>query len=303
VNAVPRVSLGLPVFNLERTVARAIESVVSQTFTDLELVVSDNASTDGTAGICRAYAARDARIRYMRQPRTVPAYENFRLVFETTRAPYFMWLAGDDYVLPSLLAQAVAVLDTRPDVVCCAARAEFAHPDGSREAAGGTSPLLGTPAENLCRFLEDPMDNSRFYGVHRREVLGAALPASSYHAFDWVISAVTLMAGKHWQLDEVGLIREGSHRDKYTRAIDTAFPTLRRRLLPLAPFTHAMLRDVRLPRSVAVLYRLFRLNVIHHVMYCQYRYPRYGHLAYRIGASLERLGNGVARRISGASQA
>jgi glycosyltransferase involved in cell wall biosynthesis len=298
VTPVPRVAVGIPVLDGEATVGRAIESVLAQTLTDLELVVSDNASIDRTAAICQAYVAADARVRYTRQARTVSPSENFRGVFEATRAPYFMWLSADDYALPPLLAEAVAVLDACPDVVCCVPQVEFVRPDGSRRPARGTAPMLGTPVENLCRFLEDPMDNSRFYGVHRRESLGEALRASSDHAFDWVVSAGTLMAGKHWQLGSVGLVREDSDQEKYMRAIDRAFPTLAGRLLPLVPFTRKLLADQRIPRSAAVLCRLVRLNVIHHVMYCRCRYPRYGRVAHRLGVGLERLGMTILRPLS-----
>src|SRR5882672_1251712 len=114
----PRASVGMPVFDRASTVARAIESVLGQTFADFELLVSDNASRDGTEAICRRYADRDPRIRYTRHPTTTSGFDNFRFVLETARAPYFMWLPADDYVLPRLLEQAVSVLDARPDVVC-----------------------------------------------------------------------------------------------------------------------------------------------------------------------------------------
>ncbi len=216
-SAVPRVSIGLPVFNLERTVARAIESVLGQTLTDFELVVSDNASTDGTGEICRRYASVDSRIRLIRQPRTTSAYDNFRVVLQAARAEYFMWLSGDDYALPSLLAACVDVLDARPEVVCCVPRVDFLEADGVRRAAGGTFALLGTPADNLCRFLDDPMDNSRLYGLHRRPILQATMPPFGYHAFDWVISARSLMAGTHGSSRGWGSCARRIIATKYTR--------------------------------------------------------------------------------------
>jgi hypothetical protein len=69
------------------------------------------------------------------------------------------------------------------------------------------------------------------------------------------------------------------------------------RLLPLGRFTAALLGRLRVPPHPGVLYALLRLNVIHHVLYCQYRYPRYGRLAHRVGAGLERLGAGAWRAL------
>jgi glycosyltransferase involved in cell wall biosynthesis len=295
----PRVSVGMPVFNLERTVARALESVLTQTFGDLELVVSDNGSRDGTEAICRAYAARDARVRYTRHEPPITAFENFRFVLAAARAPYFMWLPADDYALPGLLERAVAVLDARPDVVCAVPRTDFLEPDGSRHPALGSFPLLGSVRDNLCRFLADPSDNSRFYGIYRSDAVRRVLPEEAYYGFDWVVAAGTLLHGRHVELTDTLLVREANEPGKYTRMIDTIATGPLDRLVPLARFTRALLLGLRVPPHPRVLWALLRLNVIHHVMYCQHRYPRYGRLAHRVGARVERLAAGLARTLTG----
>ncbi len=284
-----RASIGIPVFNLERTVARAIESVLDQTCGDFELLVSDNASTDGTEAICRDYAARDPRIHYTRQPVALGALENFRFVLEAAGAPSFMWLAADDYVRPRLVQQALAVLEAHGDVVCAAPRVEFVAPDGSRRPAPDGQALLGSVHENLCRFLRDPLDNSRFYGLYRREVLRRVFPRSIYYGFDWTVTAGTLLYGKHARLDEVLLVRETTEPHAYMRLIDDA-PGWVARVLPLTRFTRAVLGDLRIPPHPRLLYALFRLNALHHVLYARYRHPRYGRLAYRLALIAKRLG-------------
>jgi glycosyltransferase involved in cell wall biosynthesis len=296
--ATPRVSIGMPVFNLGAVIGRAVESVLAQTFTDFELILSDNGSTYATEAVCRRYAARDARIRYTRQVPAISGYDNFRYVLDTALAPYFMWLPADDFILPGLLDRAVAVLDARPDVVSCVPRVEFLERDGHRRPAPGTFALMGTLEDNLCRFLYDPMDNSRFYGVVRRDALRGVLPVRGHHAFDWVVSVGLLLAGKHWELDEVLLVRDANERDKYTRMIEAAFPHALARLLPLLPFTRALLFDLRVPRSARTLWALARLNIVYHVIYSLYRYPRYGRVAQRVGAALERAAH-RARRVLG----
>jgi glycosyltransferase involved in cell wall biosynthesis len=283
-------SVGMPVFNLERTVARAIESVLDQTYGNFELLVSDNASTDGTEAICRRYAARDPRIRYTRQPAAITGFENFRFVLDAARTPYFMWLAADDYALPGLLEQATAALDGHPEVVCAVPRVEFLEADGSRRLASGSFALLGSVRENLCRFLRDPMDNSRFYGLYRRQVVQRVLPGSAYYGFDWIVAAGTLLHGKHAQLADVLLVRESSDPLKYMRLIDVVAPAGLARMFPLTRFTRALLVDLRVPPHPRVLYALLRINAIHHVQYCRYRYPRYGRLAHRLALRLKRLG-------------
>jgi glycosyltransferase involved in cell wall biosynthesis len=285
-----RVSVGLPVFNRRHTIGRAIESILTQTCGDFELLVSDNASTDGTEAVCRAYAGRDSRIRYTRQPATITAFDNFRVLLDSARAPYFMWLAGDDYALPGLLEQAIAALDAHGDVVCAVPRVDFVHGDGTRTPAAGSFPLLGSVRDNLARYLRDPQDNSRFYGVYRRDVVRRVFPVSRYYGLDWAISAGTLLYGKHAELSEVLLVREASDPAKYMRMIDAAFPRRWRRLLPLTRFTRAVLVDLGVPPSPRILMALVRANAIHHVLYCRYRYPRYGRLVERLARVMGRVG-------------
>jgi glycosyltransferase involved in cell wall biosynthesis len=294
-----RVSIGMPAFNRGATTARAIESVLGQTMPNLELIISDNASTDETEAICRRYATADPRIQYTRHHGPIGGFENFRFVFDAARAPYFMWLSPDDYALPRLLERAVAVLDTQGDVSCCVPQVEFQGVDDTRWRAEGTFPLVGTLSENIDRFLYDPRDNSRFYGLHRRESLRRVLPTSGYHACDWTVSVGTLLAGKHWELDEILLVREASDPGRYTRMVDDLFSNPVARMVPLLPFTRAVLFGLRVPPRPSTLAQLFRLNIVYHVMYCQYRYPRYGEAAYRVANRVERAMGALWRGLRG----
>lgn len=115
----PRVSIGMPVFNGERYLAEALDSILAQTYSDFELIISDNASTDGTQEICRAYAARDRRIRYFRNEKNLGASKNFNRVFELSSGEYFKWAAHDDLCAPEYLERCVEVLDRKPSVVVC----------------------------------------------------------------------------------------------------------------------------------------------------------------------------------------
>ena len=95
-NGPPKVSIGLPVFNGERYLREALDSLLGQTFRDFELIVSDNASTDSTAEIVRAYEQSDPRIRYFRQATTIGIGENFLFVLHQSRSEMFMWASHDD---------------------------------------------------------------------------------------------------------------------------------------------------------------------------------------------------------------
>jgi glycosyltransferase involved in cell wall biosynthesis len=117
-----RVSIGMPVFNGEKYVAEALESILAQTYSDFELIISDNASTDGTEEICRGYAARDRRIRYSRNERNLGAARNYNRVFELSSGEYFKWASYDDVLGPEFLARCAKVLDRDPSIVVCHAK-------------------------------------------------------------------------------------------------------------------------------------------------------------------------------------
>lgn len=103
----PAVSIGMPVFNGEKYIRKAIDSLLAQIFSDFELIISDNASTDGTAAICREYAANDSRIRYIRQPENIGAENNFKYVLRESVGEYFMWAACDDSWSPDWISSIV----------------------------------------------------------------------------------------------------------------------------------------------------------------------------------------------------
>ena len=108
-----RVSIGLPVFNGENFLESAIRSVLEQSFDDLELVISDNASTDRTETIARDFAASDRRVRYHRNARNLGAAPNYNRTVELATGALFKWLSHDDRLLPGYLEATVAA---RPEL-------------------------------------------------------------------------------------------------------------------------------------------------------------------------------------------
>jgi len=93
----PKVSIGMPVYNGEAFLRQALDSILAQTYPHFELIISDNASTDATPDICKEYASKDARIRYIRQSSNIGATANFRFVLREARHERFIWAAADDW--------------------------------------------------------------------------------------------------------------------------------------------------------------------------------------------------------------
>ncbi len=113
----PKVSIGMPVYNGEKFIRQAITSLLAQTFTNFELIISDNASTDGTDAICLEYASKDGRIRYVRQSENRGAPANFQFVLDEAVGAYFMWAAADDAWEPLFIEELVKILGANPETV------------------------------------------------------------------------------------------------------------------------------------------------------------------------------------------
>lgn len=190
----PLVSVGLPVFNGEADLRQALDSILAQTFPDFELIVSDNASTDGTAAILREYAARDSRIRCFFQPCNIGAGNNYTFVARQARGVYLKWASANDEYAPALIARSLSLMQSDPDVVLCYGRTQFIDESGrrlqvherdfeapmadpvARYRIARTQFELGTPAQSgLIRL--DALRQCRYLGnfLHSDRVLIAEL--------------------------------------------------------------------------------------------------------------------------------
>ena len=115
----PLVSIGMPVRNGQKYIREALDSLLAQTLTDLEIVICDNNSTDTTEAICREYQARDSRVRYFRNERDLGPAGNHNRCFAHSTGFYFKWHAHDDLCEPTYLEKCVAVLERDSTVANC----------------------------------------------------------------------------------------------------------------------------------------------------------------------------------------
>ena len=149
---IPKLSIGLPVYNGERHLKRAIDSHLAQTFTDFELIICDNASTDRTEEICRYYASIDKRVRYYRHATNTGAVWNFNHCFDIARGEYFKWSSHDDFLEPTFAEKCIAVLDAKPDVVLCHCISKVVDDDLNYLAIYDPSVLGTDHPEAIARF-------------------------------------------------------------------------------------------------------------------------------------------------------
>lgn len=205
----PRVSIGMPVYNGEKHVAQSIENMLTQTFGDFELIISDNASTDRTAEICADFAARDPRIRLIRQPQNQGAAFNWNAVVAPARGEYFKWASANDFCAPNMLERCVQTLDREPDVVICYGRTELL--DDTDKSLGqyphDVEVLDPRPSVRFRRLCLEMRLNNAQAGMIRLDVLRRTGIERPYSAGDMVLMAELGLYGGYRRLPEVLLYR------------------------------------------------------------------------------------------------
>ena len=149
----PRLSIGMPVFNGEKYIGQAIESILGQTFEDFELIISDNASTDKTQKICVEFEKRDKRVNYHRNKRNVGAPSNYNHVFKLSSGEYFKWAAFDDILAPEYLEKCVNILDKYPFVIMCHSKVACIDENGV---------LVGNYDDRTLTRISSPKPHERF---------------------------------------------------------------------------------------------------------------------------------------------
>ena len=202
------VSVGIPTFNRSAKLARAAESVLRQTHTDIELVISDNASSDATEAVCAELCERDPRVRYLRAPVNRGPTANFNVLYAAVTGEFAMMLSDDDWLEPNYVERCLEALraERSHSLVCGRAR----YFDGERPARLGTLITLESPAPSarVLDYLRGVDENGLFYGLARRETLRAAAPLRNVLGNDWLVVAGMLMAGTAVTIESTAINRE-----------------------------------------------------------------------------------------------
>ena len=203
----PLVSVGIPTYNRASHLVRALESVLAQDYPSLEVILSDNASTDETEQVGRDYAARDPRVKYFRQTINLGLTRNFLEAFQKGHGPYFMWLADDDWLDPGYITACVTALESDPGLVLAAGRAR-SYREGEIIGDGVLMNLDQTsPAKRLLRYYAKVGDNGTFYGVGRRAAMERMTFVNTIGG-DWLCIASLAYQGQIRTLEQVRVHRQ-----------------------------------------------------------------------------------------------
>lgn len=201
----PRVTVGLPVYNGEAYLAAAIDSILEQDYQDLELLIADNGSTDGSLRIAEAAAARDPRVRVHASPENRGAAWNYNRLVSLAQGEYFKWAAHDDVLRPAFLSRCVEVLDSRQDVVLVYTRAvdiderdEVVHEYDL--PAYATS---GSPSVRARTVLLRPSPCFESFGLMRTAQLRTTGCIGAYTSSDRTLFLELSMLGLFFEVPEV----------------------------------------------------------------------------------------------------
>ncbi|MDT4898868.1 MAG: hypothetical protein QOH25_3945 [Acidobacteriota bacterium] len=198
----PLVSIGLPTYNRASTLGRSIESALAQHYLNIELVISDNASTDETQAICLAARQRDVRVKYLRQQSNQGPLANFREVLKQSSGQFFMWLADDDWLDRSYVSKCVEVLLASPTHSLVSGKTKY-YDHGRLVLEEQRINLLDDSGKKrVLAYYDQVIWNGITYGLMRREQL-AGLSLEDKLGADWLLIAAIVFMGKIETLEDV----------------------------------------------------------------------------------------------------
>ncbi|MFC0438623.1 glycosyltransferase family 2 protein [Kutzneria buriramensis] len=219
----PLVSVGLPVYNGVERIEAVVRSVLGQDHADLELVISDNASTDGSEELCRSLAAEDERIVYHRNPVNVGLLNNFVGAIRLGRGEFFRWVGDDDWLAPNCVSRGLDAFAEDPRLVLVTSQVDYTGPDGVTETAPYSGTALRSPdpivrLREMLRLLnESHLIIDPLYGMVRREPI-VRIERINMLREDEVYATKLALAGPWGHVPEVLAKRNWKHEKPATLA-------------------------------------------------------------------------------------
>ena len=205
----PRVSIGLPVYNGERYLKESLDSILSQTYEHFELIISDNASTDHTQEVCQEYANKDQRIKYFRNQKNLGAAKNYNRVFKLSTGKYFKWAAHDDVIAPIYLERCVEIFDQESDIVLSFPRIAYIDERGKifQSQQCDFNLHANSTVARVHRLVNYQINSDDIYwaifGLIRSDALRKTQLIGRYVASDQVLLMQLQLLGKFYQVPEL----------------------------------------------------------------------------------------------------
>jgi len=215
----PLVSIGLPTFNREKLLRRAVEALLAQNYPALELVISDNCSPDGTEAFCRALAAREPRVKYHRQSKNMGATANYLEVQRRATGEYYMNMADDDTPATNYVSECVAALESDPTLAIVLGTPLMTQGDEVVKEGAKTNLLQESGADRVCAYYRTVEENVAFLGVMRASVLRNTPPVPNTMGNDWLYMAAVAFQGKIRTIATTSIRKQIGGASRSTRQI------------------------------------------------------------------------------------
>lgn len=275
----PKISLGMPIFNAESFLRQRLDSILNQTFTNFELIISDNASTDSTQRICEEYSKKDKRIRYFRQTKNMGVTYNFNFVLEQASYEYFIWVAADDLILPKFLEENIRSLELNKNYIASISKIEsytnsrnddpidrhfssFVKKLRKTFKSMGVNPISGSYEKKVRTYLTKSTCQI-IYGVFRTESLRKSIIQNPFVGNDWAIILNILRYGDFNVIDQVLMyeFEGGITAGGIINSIHHYNYNLLKIIFPWYPFTFWCARNLGSKIFIKNIDFFFRLNL------------------------------------------
>jgi len=260
-SGVPLVNIGIPVYNGQEKVEKALYSLLNQTYRNIQVLISDNASTDNTRDICERICAEDERVSYLRHPVNLGLTANFNAVLDRAQGDYFMWLGHDDWLSENYIEACQEALDENPDVSLVAGQTVY-YRDGEVSYRGvGVQLPQESPQERVAAYYGMVSENGTFYGLMRREQL-ANVRMNDVMGGDWLVIAAMAFLGKVVTLPSISVNRAlGGATDSYSKMANIMGLSKFQAVFPHAVTAFSALREIAWRDPVYALNRIDRVRL------------------------------------------
>jgi glycosyltransferase involved in cell wall biosynthesis len=231
----PKVSVGIPTRNSNGNIQGAIMSVINQGYPNIEIIISDDDSTDNTEVLCTELSKKYPVIRYIRQKENIGLFENFDFVLNASTGEYFMWLADDDAFEPGIISVYVNFLKNNPEYALVSGQILYWDDDRSLFYEKDFTMEQKSKYVRVINYYFKVVHGAIYYGMMRKTI-AQSVPQRSRIGDDWHFVAALAYLGKIKNLDQVGYNKRlgGTSKtfENYAEAIgastfSAAFPRIR----------------------------------------------------------------------------
>jgi glycosyltransferase involved in cell wall biosynthesis len=254
----PKVTVGLPTYNGGRKILKAIQSVFNQEYSNLEVIISDNCSTDqDTEEICRGLSQRHPNVvRYYRQPINRGVVANYQFVLEQATGDYFLWIADDDTLAHGILKKYVDFLQTNPEYALVSGQVKYWQGSKLVLVEKDFNMEQSQPYLRVINYYFKVLHGAMFYGLMNRQI-AQSIPLRNRIGDDWHFVASIAFAGKIRNLEYHGYNKKfggvSSTMKNYARVIGASWFS--------ANFPHATIAIDALAEIVMLSPRYSRMNI------------------------------------------